>query len=217
MFIPELENLKDKIVGIRRSPRRIANIINKILYKTYGVEVKAAVSSKLKPGDMTITAYFDHHDWNEFDNIEIFIVYSSKYKRRIKISEKSWRELSFKIYQAHQHELKHREQFKKRDGFDPWSKRRDEKGWYFIDPDEIDTHAHDIALELLFFGYNVDEALQELKYYPKINLKESITLFAYMIYFEYDTANPYIKQLTKKTAKYLEEKRSTFVCSSLSA
>jgi len=216
MFIPEVEKIKDKIIGVKLSPRRIANIINKVVYKTYGAEVKAISSKQLDPGQMTVNAYFDYEDWREFDNIEIYIIYSSKFKRRIIMTESSWRELSFKLYQALQHEQKHCEQCKKRNGIDPWTNnRQNEKGWYFQDPDEIDTHAHDIALELLFFGYSVDDALQKLKQYSKINLRESITLFAYMTYFQNDISNPCLTRLVKRTVKYLEEKRNTFLCSPL--
>ena len=145
---------------------------------------------------MTVNAYFDQ---DASQKIEIVLVYSSEIKRGLKIQEDGWKQLAFRIYQAYQHELIHKKQWKKK------KNKRERDRNYFTDPAEIDAHAHDIALEFLFNKFTVEEAINKLKNYNNVCLTESITLFSYLVYFQYED-HPALRKLVKRTVYYLENK-----------
>jgi len=115
--------------------------------------------------------------------IEIVLVYSSEIKRGLKIQEDGWEQLAFRIYQAYQHELIHKKQWKKK------KNKRERDRDYFTDPAEIDAHAHDIALEFLFNKFTVEEAINKLKNYNS----------------QYED-HPALRKLVKRTVYYLEKR-----------
>jgi len=196
MLMEEIDQVKNKIVNRFLHPNKMAKIFEKQLGKKYNTIFSAYKTPKLNPDDMTVNAYFDP---DASKKIEIVLVYSSEIKRGLKIHEGGWEHLAFRIYQAYQHELIHKKQWKKN------KKKKGRERNYFTDPDEIDAHAHDIALEFLFNGFTVEEAVNNLKKYKRVCLTESITLFSYLVYFEYKD-HPALKKLVKRTVYYLENK-----------
>ncbi len=196
MLMEEINQVKNEIVNRFLHPNKMAKIFEKQLGKKYNAIFSAYKTPKLNPDDMTVNAYFDP---DASKKIEIVLVYSSEIKRGLKIHEGGWEHLAFRIYQAYQHELIHKKQWKKN------KKKKGRERNYFTDPDEIDAHAHDIALEFLFNGFTVEEAVNNLKKYKRVCLTESITLFSYLVYFEYKD-HPALKKLVKRTVYYLENK-----------
>lgn len=196
MLTEEIDQVKDKIVNRFLHPNKMAKIFEKRLGKKYNTVFSTYKTSELHPDDMTVNAYFDP---DTSQKIEIVLVYSSKIKRGLKIQEEGWKHLSFRIYQAYQHELIHKKQRKKN------KNKRERDRDYFTDPAEIDAHAHDIALEFLFNEFTVEEAINKLKNYKGVYLTESITLFSYLVYFEYKD-HPALRKLIKRTVYYLENK-----------
>lgn len=198
MLVEEIDQVKNEIVNRFLHPNKMAKIFEKRLGKKYNTIFSAYKTPKLDPDDMTVNAYFDHYASKK---IEIVLVYSSEVKKGLEIHEDSWENLAFRIYQAYQHELIHKKQWKKKKNKNKKERERN----YFTDPDEIDAHAHDIALEFLFNGFTVEEAVNNLKNYKKVCLTESITLFSYLVYFEYKD-HPALRKLVKRTVYYLEKR-----------
>ncbi len=196
MLMEEIDQVKNEIVNRFLHPNKMAKIFEERLGKKYRVIFSAYKTSELNPDDMTVNAYFDQHASKK---IEIVLVYSSEIKRGLEIHEGGWEHLAFRIYQAYQHELIHKKQWKKKKN----KKERDRN--YFTDPAEIDAHAHDIALEFLFNGFTVEEAINKLKNYKRVCLTESITLFSYLVYFQYED-HPALRKLIKRTVYYLEKR-----------
>ncbi|KKM16785.1 hypothetical protein LCGC14_1682330 [marine sediment metagenome] len=196
MLMEEIDQVKNEIVDQFLHPNKMAKIFEKRLGKKYRAIFSAYKTPKLNPDDMTVNAYFDPEGPKK---IEIVLVYSSGIKRGLKIHEDGWEHLAFRIYQAYQHELIHKKQWKKK------KNKREKDRNYFTDPAEIDAHAHDIALEFLFNGFTVEEAINNLKNYKSVCLTESITLFSYLVYFQYED-HPALRKLIKRTVYYLENK-----------
>lgn len=196
MLMEEIDQVKNEIVDRFLHPNKMAKIFEKHLGKKYNTIFSAYKTSKLDPDDMTINAFFDPEEQKK---IEIVLVYSSEVKRGLEIHEDGWKHLAFRIYQAYQHELIHKKQWKKK------KNKREKERNYFTDPAEIDAHAHDIALEFLFAGFIVEEAIDKLKNYKSVCLTESITLFSHLIYFQYED-HPALKKLVKRTVYYLEKR-----------
>lgn len=196
MLTEEINQVKNEIVDRFLHPNKMAKIFEKHLGKKYNTIFSAYKTPNLDPDDMTINAFFDPEEQKK---IEIVLVYSSEVKRGLKIHEDGWEHLAFRIYQAYQHELIHKKQWKKK------KNKREKDRNYFTDPAEIDAHAHDIALEFLFNGFTVEEAIDKLKNYKGVCLTESITLFSHLIYFQYED-HPALRKLIKRTVYYLENK-----------
>jgi len=196
MLMEEINQVKNEIVNQFLHPNKMAKIFEKRLGKKYNTIFSAYKTPKLNPDEMTVNAYFDS---DASKKIEIVLVYSSEVKRGLKMHEDAWEHLAFRIYQAYQHELIHKKQWKKN------KKKKGRERNYFTDPDEIDAHAHDIALEFLFNKFTVEEAINKLKNYKGVYLTESITLFSYLVYFQYED-HPALKKLVKRTVYYLESK-----------
>lgn len=217
MLIPELEQYKYKIVDQELPPKKIAKLIESAIGDLYGLTVISRKSPSLESHEMNISGFFDPEEWNEDPNIELCLIYSDKLKNTIAVDEEGWNFLSFRLYQAVNHELIHRQQSEKRFGLDPNRHKRfqDEYDlWYFEDPDEIDAHAHDIALELVFSGFDEKDAINRLRSFQSIKPSESVTLFSYLVFFKYDIGHDAIKKLIKRVVYYLEKKRGTFLCPS---
>ena len=196
MLMEEINQVKNEIVDRFLHPNKMAKIFEKQLGKKYNAIFSAYKTPKLDPDDMTIDAFFDPEGPKK---IEIVLVYSSEIKRGLKIHEDGWEHLAFRIYQAYQHELIHKKQWKKK------KNKREKDRNYFTDPAEIDAHAHDIALEFLFAGFTVEKAINKLKNYKRVCLTESVTLFSYLVYFQYED-HPALRKLIKRTVYYLENK-----------
>jgi len=196
MLTKEIEEIKNEIVDRFLHPNKMAKIFEKQLGKKYRATFSTYKTSNLDPDDMTVNAYFDP---DASKKIEIVLVYSSEIKRGLKIQEDGWEHLAFRIYQAYQHELIHKKQWKKK------KNKKEKERNYFTDPAEIDAHANDIALEFLFMGFTVEEAIDRLKNYNSVSLTESVTLFSYLVYFQYED-HPALRKLIKRTVYYLENK-----------
>ena len=107
----------------------------------------------------------------------------------------------FRVSQAIQHELIHAHQYRQRGWEGGVSKKQIHTSsystHYYSDPDEIDAHAHDVALELQ--RACLDASV--LTYAGAITKEQSLTLWGY-----YDTFPPshrVLKSLLKKTVSYL--------------
>ena len=119
------------------------------------------------------------------------------------------------------HEFIHREQWSSRDGHDPakekdilsvlqqWMRTPEEEQVdYLSDADEIEAHAHDVAIELHNANLTPNEILDQLRGFSKItdnaSKAPSLTLWAYGKYFDKDMKHPVIKKMLKKTYQYLQ-------------
>ena len=108
----------------------------------------------------------------------------------------------FRLSQAIQHELIHAHQYRQRGWayerpWPPLSQSSSHSAQYLSDPDEIDAHAHDVALELQRARLGVSA----LTYASTITKEQSLTLWGY-----YDTFPPshrVLKSLLKTTVSYL--------------
>jgi hypothetical protein len=117
---------------------------------------------------------------------------------RFSLREKEWKLFRFKMSQIIQHELIHREQYKKKnvEGFCSVSNARS----YLSNPDEIDAYSHDIAMEILYF-YGES---QKYKIIRNISRKKEVE--SYRMYentFKNSNWESIRKKLIKKTYLWL--------------
>ena len=132
-----------------------------------------------------------------------------------------WRNLAFKTKQALMHELIHRAQYTKREGFDPRTEhdvievirkfqrsRDEEQQEYLSHSDEVEAHAHDIALELRNSLSSANEIRNVLRNFSKIpqspDKVPSLSLWVYGKYFKRNPSHPVVKVMLRKTYRYLQ-------------
>jgi hypothetical protein len=170
-----LELSKPQIIGKMLSIKKIAKILEesvRVISKKE-IPISAVSTPRLAPGDLTLTAYFDTSTWNKKTElgISIEILYNPKY-RKYQFLEQEWKFLAFRFRQAIQHELLHRQQYKNRAGYDPLNRIKNPdilpEIEYMNRPDEIEAHAHDIALELIEYVGDINAIRDILRSYSKV-------------------------------------------------
>ncbi len=217
-----LNTVKKNIINRPVSPKRISKLLDSIFKKEYGVTVGTMSADKnIDVDEINLNGYFDPERWDEWENIELVLIHHPNNKKNIIFDNISWKNLKFHIKQVLLHEFIHREQYKKRNGFNPnkilnitdllVKFRRtpdEEQKEYLSNIDEIEAHAHDIVLELHNENLNFNEIKNILRTFSKIPNKaqesKSITLWAYGKYFNRNTNHPVIKLLLKKIYAYLQ-------------
>lgn len=194
-----VKHLKQNIVNKNLTPNQLVRILRKGL-KNKNIIVSSCEHKPLDFGQSTINAYLDI----ETKEIEIVFVYASDLKKGMFFDNESWKNLSFRIEQAIEHENIHKKQYRKKRKIqavlNPIKTRN-----YFCDPDEIDAHANDIALELLYYC-SYTEAIKKLRNFTSVKPEESVTLFSYLVNFKYDISHKAIKSLLKQSFEYLNKK-----------
>ena len=217
-----IDRAKTSFVGKELPPRKIAKVLQRRIRPRYGVIVNAEVpTSGLEPGNMNINAYFDHSEWDSKYNIEVVLTYHKDDAKGLVVDENGWRNLAFKTKQALMHELIHRAQYTKREGFDPRTEhdvievirkfqrsRDEEQQEYLSQSDEVEAHAHDIALELRNSLSSANEIRNVLRNFSKIpqspDKVPSLSLWVYGKYFKRNPSHPVVKVMLRKTYRYLQ-------------
>lgn len=115
------------------------------------------------------------------------------------LSDKEWKLFRFKIGQVIQHELIHREQYKKKkiESFYSISNERS----YLSNPDEIDAYSHDIAMEILYF-YDESQKYEIIR-----NISQKKEVESYRMYentFKNSNWELIRRKLIKKTYLWLD-------------
>lgn len=217
-----IDQAKSSVLGKEISPKNIAKILQRFLRPRYGITVNAEMAiGDLDSDDVSVNGYFDMSAWDKKNNIEIVIAYHEDNEDSLIIGPDEWRILSFRIKQTLMHELIHRAQYTKRDGFDPSIESEiiylvreyqgtpdDKQRAYLSDADEIEAHSHDIALELRNSFSAISDIKNVLKNFSNLPKKPdespSLSLWVYSKYFNHNPNHPIIKTVLKKTYKYLQ-------------
>lgn len=210
------------ILGKELSPKKIAKIFQRRLRPRYGVTINAEIPiSGLEPNNMNVNGYFDMSNWDKKNNIEIVIAYHKDNENGLLVGPEDWKPLSFRIKQTLMHELIHRAQYTQRDGFDPdiesdivrvvrryQNTPEDNQRAYLSDNDEVEAHAHDIALELRNSLSSAKEIKTVLRNFSKIpqspQKSPSLSLWVYGKYFKRNPSHPVVKTVLRKTYRYLQ-------------
>ena len=159
--------------------------------KEYHAKVTTTMTEKQEPGAITVHGMCDLHIEQDSCEIELGLI-THPDTVSVLFDTKMTKSFVFEFVQVLQHELIHADQYEKRD----WEESGIESCGYYDHPDEIDAHAHDIALEL----HHAHLPLTILKKSSTIKKEDSMTLWRY--YQEFPWTHPVIRALLKKVVKY---------------
>jgi len=186
-----LDSNKQKFIGTQ-SPSKLKNDLQQI-FKCFNLFVSMRKLKLDENFGYILGASYD----SDIDEIGIDIFLEND-NFQFSLSEKEWKLFRFKMSQIIQHELIHREQYKKKnvEGFYSVSNARS----YLSNPDEIDAYSHDIAMEILYF-YGES---QKYKIIRNISRKKEVE--SYIMYentFKNSNWESIRKKLIKKTYLWL--------------
>jgi hypothetical protein len=193
--------LSSKIFRILDSNKNI------FIGKQYTVDLKNNLQRIFKSFNLIVTIYNTQEDSeyilgasydNESDEIEMNI-FLDKDSVDFSLKEEEWRSFRFKVSQILQHELIHREQYRRKvvDNGYIFSDERT----YLSNPDEIDAYSHDIAMEIVYF-YGETQKYEIIR-----NISEKSEVASYKIYeniFKNSDWELIRRKLIKKTYLWLD-------------
>ena len=201
-----IDRARRPLAKTHRSSEEIAKLLRRVVapYRAY---ITTETSTNVDLGRIEVSAFFEPLPDKDTYAIELVLV-THPQTTSIKLRALVLNTFLFRVSQAIQHELIHAHQYRQR-GWEGWSSRKQapynisHSAHYLSDPDEIDAHAHDVALELQRSRLDVSRLISA----RTITKDESLTLWGY-----YQTFPPHhgvINSLLKKTVSYLAYLPST--------
>ncbi len=198
----KIESIKKQVLNIPLTIEEFASVVRSEV-DDLGVEVSIQYVNDFPKGTMSVNGYFNSYDWGYKQNIE-FILITSDEEDTININIDNWNFLAHQMVQTLEHEIIHRDQITKRQGFVVLPEYIDgmtpeqQRIVYLSNPDEIDAYANDIVLDLLE-TYTTFGAALVLSNYSSVTEEESPILYEYVELF--GTNSDIVKSIVKKTLK----------------
>jgi hypothetical protein len=185
-----LDSNKHKFIGDQTTFELKKNLQE--LFKSFNLIV--TIYNTQEDSEYILGASYD----SESDEIEMDI-FLDKNSVDFSLKEDGWRSFRFKVSQILQHELIHREQYRRK-AVDNGYIHSDEK-LYLSNPDEIDAYSHDIAMEIVYF-YGETQKYEIIR-----NISEKKEVASYKMYeniFKNSDWELIRRKLIKKTYLWLD-------------
>jgi hypothetical protein len=198
----KIESIKKQVLNIPLTIEEFASVVRSEV-DDLGVEVSIQYVNDFPKGKMSANGYFNSYDWEYKQNIELELITSDE-EDTININIDNWNFLAHQMVQTLEHEIIHRDQITKRQGFVVLPEYIDgmtpeqQRIVYLSNPDEIDAYANDIVLDLLE-TYTTFGAALVLSNYSSVTEEESPILYEYVELF--GTNSDIVKSIVKKTLK----------------
>ena len=206
-----LEELKPEIVNQFLTVDELIQAYGYFIGTRFNVDVKHAETTQVESNDIEFNGYYDG-GLDEFGDIpiEIYLITNPIVDVCI-IDLEQFETISRKIADTLSHEVIHMKQYRARDflevetvGYsdaeDEDEDEDEENRYYLSSPDEINAYAYNIANELLD-RHGITTVLEKLNTVSKIEIEDSINLWAYVHAFEKDTNHPVLRKLCKQVYK----------------
>jgi hypothetical protein len=195
----KIESIKKQVLNIPLTVEEFASVVRSEV-DDLGVEVSVQYANGFPKDTVSTNGYFNPYDWEYDYNIELELITSDE-EDTININIDNWDFLAHQMIQTLEHEIIHRNQITKRQGFVVLPEyiegmsTEQERIIYLSNPDEIDAYANDVALDLLEV-YTTQGACLKLSKYTYITKEESVVFNEYMELF--GANSDIVKTIVKK-------------------
>ncbi len=202
-----LDDLKPTIVNQFLTIDEFVQNYGVFIGTRFNVDVKHAEAGQVDPNDMDLSGYYDG-GLDEFGDvpIEVYLV-TNPMQDVIIVDESQFNVIARRIADTLSHEVIHMKQYRARDflevetvGYVEVEDEEEENRYYLSSPDEINAYAYNIANELSD-RHALPVVLEKLNEVSKIEIVDSVNLWAYVHAFEKNTNHPVLKKLFKQVYK----------------
>lgn len=206
------ESLK-KFAGRSVTAKQVASHLRKLTNNS--VIITTAKNTQVDENTITLNAFYDPDEDSQNERpYEIVIVFPES-QNQVTMPIDEWRNFSASVIDLLEHEMIHSAQYRARN-FKP-QRRTEVKNLsysqkYLSNPDEIEAYAYMLSKELIRKTKNFDQCFRLLRHFINTSLTKdqagrllSPTLYGFLKEFNFDSKNPVVKQLIKKTVSYVQQ------------